>query len=125
MSAFLTVPKIIEFFFSKIEGSRLKSKKLIPDSLQQFHNVLQTEPISNGNEFLGQMISYPIPKNTDKNLKMNSGKNIELEIPIFEWNNKNIIRLSIHLYNDQKIYRFFNECITNNPLNYRIILIQF
>ena len=25
-----------------------------------------------------------------------------IEIPVFEWNNKKFIRLSIHLYNDQK-----------------------
>jgi len=102
MSAFLTVPKIIEYFFTKIEASRKKSKKLIRGSLQQFKNVLQTEPISSGNEFLGQMISYPIPKNIDKDLKRILWKKYRIEIPVFEWNNKKFIRLSIHLYNDQK-----------------------
>ena len=102
MSAFLTVPKIIEYFFSKIERSRSKSKKIIQGSIQQFQSVLRTEPISNGNEFLGQMISYPIPKNTDKNLKMTLWQKYRIEIPVFEWNNKKFIRLSIHLYNDQK-----------------------
>ena len=102
MSAFLTVPKIIKYFFSKIEASREKSKKLIQGSLQQFHNVLQTEPISSGNEFLGQMISYPIPKNIDKDLKKILWKKYRIEIPVFEWNNKKFIRLSAHLYNDQK-----------------------
>ena len=102
MSAFLTVPKIIEYFFSKIERSRSKSKEIIQGSIQQFQSVLRTEPISNGNEFLGQMISYPIPKNTDKNLKMTLWQKYRIEIPVFEWNNKKFIRLSIHLYNDQK-----------------------
>ena len=102
MSAFLTVPKIIEYFFSKIERSRSKSKKIIQGSMQQFQSILRTEPISNGNEFLGQMISYPIPKNTDKNLKMTLWQKYRIEIPVFEWNNKKFIRLSIHLYNDQK-----------------------
>ena len=102
MSAFLTVPKIIEYFFSKIERSRSKSKKIIQGSIQQFQSVLRTEPISNGNEFLGQMISYPIPKNIDKDLKKILWKKYRIEIPVFEWNNKKFIRLSIHLYNDQK-----------------------
>ena len=51
MSAFLTVPKIIEYFFSKIEVLSKKSKKLIQGSIQQFQSVLQTEPISNGTNF--------------------------------------------------------------------------
>ena len=48
------------------------------------------------------MISYPIPKNIDKNLKMLLWQKYRIEIPVFEWNNKKFIRLSIHLYNDQK-----------------------
>jgi len=102
MSAFLTIPKVINFFKNDIEGSQDFSKKLILNSLQQFGNVLRTKPISRGDDFLGQMISFPLPKSTDQNLKEVLWKNYNIEIPIFEWNKEKFIRLSIHIYNDQK-----------------------
>ena len=48
------------------------------------------------------MISFPLSKNIDGNLKDILWKNYNIEIPIFEWNNQKFIRLSIHIYNDQK-----------------------
>ena len=102
MSAFLTVPKIIEFYNVEVKRSRAKSRQIILDSQKQFHNIFQTDPISFGNEFLGQMISYPIPKKINKNLKIELWQNYNIEIPVFEWNKEKYIRLSIHLYNDQK-----------------------
>ena len=48
------------------------------------------------------MISFPLPKGTDKNLKDVLWKKYNIEIPIFEWNKEKFIRLSIHIYNDQK-----------------------
>ena len=48
------------------------------------------------------MISYPIPKKINKNLKIELWQNYNIEIPVFEWNKEKYIRLSIHLYNDQK-----------------------
>jgi len=70
--------------------------------MEQFHNVLGTHPISKGDDFLGQMISFPLPKSIDGNLKDLLWKNHNIEIPIFEWNKEKFIRLSIHVYNDQK-----------------------
>ena len=51
MSAFLTVPKIIEFYNVEVKRSRAKSRQIILDSQKQFHNIFQTDPISFGNEF--------------------------------------------------------------------------
>ena len=48
------------------------------------------------------MISFPLPKSTDANLKDLLWENHNIEIPIFEWNKEKFIRLSIHIYNDQK-----------------------
>ena len=38
----------------------------------------------------------------DGNLKDLLWENHNIEIPIFEWNKEKFIRLSIHIYNDQK-----------------------
>ncbi len=102
MSAFLTIPRVIDFFKNNIESFKNHSKKLILNSREQFQRVLRTYPISEGDHFLGQMISFPLPKNIDGNLKDLLWKNHNIEIPIFEWNKEKFIRLSIHIYNDQK-----------------------
>ena len=102
MSAFLTIPKVINFFKNNIESFQKHSKKLILNSREQFQRVLRTHPISKGDDFLGQMISFPLPKSIDGNLKELLWKNHNIEIPIFEWNKEKFIRLSIHVYNDQK-----------------------
>ena len=102
MSAFLTIPKVINFFKNDIESFQEHSKKLILNSGEQFQRVLRTDPISRGDDFLGQMISFPLPKNTNNKIKDILWKNHKIEIPIFEWNKKFFIRLSIHIYNDQK-----------------------
>ena len=102
MSAFLTVPKVINFFKNDIESFQEDSKKLILNSGDQFQKVLRTDPISRGDDFLGQMISFPLPKNTNNKIKNILWENYKIEIPIFEWNKEKFIRLSIHIYNDQK-----------------------
>ena len=102
MSAFLTIPEVINFFKINIESFQERNKKLILNSREQFQRVLGTHPISKGDDFLGQMISFPLPKSIDGNLKDLLWKNHNIEIPIFEWNKEKFIRLSIHIYNDQK-----------------------
>ena len=102
MSAFLTIPKVINFFKNDIESFQEHSKKLILNSGEQFQRVLRTDPISRGDDFLGQMISFPLPKNTNNKIKDILWENHNIEIPIFEWNKEKFIRLSIHIYNDQK-----------------------
>ena len=102
MSAFLTVPKVINFFKNDIESFLEDSKKLILNTGDQFQKVLRTDPISRGDDFLGQMISFPLPKNTNNKIKNMLWENYKIEIPIFEWNKEKFIRLSIHIYNDQK-----------------------
>ena len=102
MSAFLTIPKIIEFFKTDLEHFQEHSRKLVLNSRNQFHHILKTDPISIGDIFLGQMISFFLPKNVDTNLKSILWKEHKIEIPIFEWKNRKLIRLSAYAYNDQK-----------------------
>ncbi len=102
MSAFLTIPEIIEFFKSDLKDSQYYSKKLIQSSYEKFQNILDNDAISIGNKFLGQMVSHPLPVNMNKNIKKILWEDYRIEIPIFEWNNMKFIRLSIHIYNDEK-----------------------
>ena len=102
MSAFLTIPKIIEFFKTDLEHFQKHSRKLILNSRNQFQHILKTDPITVGDIFLGQMISFFLPKNIDTNLKSILWKEHKIEIPIFEWKKRKLIRLSAYAYNDQK-----------------------
>ena len=101
MSAFLTIPKILDFFKNTLKDSQTKSKKLIQISHQKFKDILGTDSISNGKQFIGHMVSHPLPKNTNQDIKNILWNNYCIEIPIFKWEDLRLIRLSIHIYNDQ------------------------
>ena len=54
-----------------------------------------------GGEWIGQMVSHPLPKNLPSNLKDILWEDHSIEIPIFEWKHEKYIRVSIHGYNDR------------------------
>ena len=47
------------------------------------------------------MISYPLPKKTNKNIKLILWMDYKIEIPIFQWKNKTFID-PIYVYNEKK-----------------------
>ena len=63
--------------------------------------LLKTDPISVGEEWIGQMVSHPLPKNVPQNLKDILWEDYSIEVPIFEWRDKKYIRVSTHVYNDR------------------------
>ena len=64
-------------------------------------DILGTDSISNGKQFIGHMVSHPLPKNTNQDIKNILWNDYCIEIPIFKWEDLRLIRLSIHIYNDQ------------------------
>ena len=102
MSAFLTIPTAINFYIKEIRPYQAACKKIIQDTYSEFPSVLNTEPISNGREWLAQLVAHPLPKNIPSNLKKRLWEEYQIEIPVFEWNGQEFVRVSIQVYNTQK-----------------------
>ena len=102
MSAFLTIPTAINFYIKEIRPSQESCKKIIQDTYSEFPSVLNTEPISAGKEWLAQLVAHPLPKNIPSNLKKRLWEEYQIEIPVFEWNGQEFVRVSIQVYNTQK-----------------------
>lgn len=102
MSAFLTIPTAINFYIKEIKPYKAACKKIIQDTYSEFSSVLNTEPISAGREWLAQLVAHPLPKNIPSNLKKRLWEEYQIEIPVFEWNGQEFVRVSIQIYNTQK-----------------------
>ena len=99
LSSYLTVPKALDYYHKYIYPLRAKCYQLNRDAHGRFENILGTQPISNGGDWIGQMVSHPLPKRLPKDLKEKLWKEYRIEIPITEWNDCKFIRLSIQIYN--------------------------
>ena len=102
MSAFLSIPAAIKF----VNNDHWKNRQVISGDIisevsQKLQLLLKTDPISVGKEWIGQMVSHPLPKNLPSNLKDILWEDHSIEIPIFEWKDEKYIRVSIHGYNDR------------------------
>ena len=65
--------------------------------------MIETEPICpNTDEWLAQMSSIEIPVNDIISFKNRLLSDYNIEIPIFEWKDRNLLRLSFNAYNDEK-----------------------
>ena len=102
MSAFLTIPTAINFYIKEIKPYQAACKKIVQDTYSEFPSVLNTEPISTGIEWLAQLVAHPLPKNIPSNLKKRLWEEYQIEIPVFEWNGQEFVRVSIQVYNTQK-----------------------
>ena len=104
------------FIFESVEKRRIRGRYTIigadPDKIWEFNKnkihlinenkkkIIKGSPYN----FLGKLIKnfdFPLPKNVPPNLKDILWEDYTIEVPIFEWKNKNYIRVSIHGYNDR------------------------
>jgi|TARA_B100001093_G_scaffold63358_1_gene53228 isopenicillin-N epimerase len=102
MSSFLTIPRSIEFYVKHIQPIQQNCRQIILDSLTRFESLLGTRPITIGDGWIGQMVSYPLPSSAPKDLKDILWNEYRIEIPIFEWSGTRYIRSSIQVYNEKK-----------------------
>ncbi len=105
ISKYLTIPKTIEFRekYHWKEISLICKKQIIEFGLV-IKNEFNFRPLCNlDSEFLGQMLSFDLDLLISKLKKI---KNILREhnivIPVFEWENKLIMRISLNGYNSEK-----------------------
>jgi isopenicillin-N epimerase len=102
MSAFLSIPSAINFVKkNKWRENHIASKEIIIETSQILSELLKTEPLFIGNDWVGQMVSHRLPNNLPETLKNNLWKDFLIEVPIFEWQNQKFIRVSVHYYNDR------------------------
>lgn len=104
ISAFLTVPKALEYLTSNNWEERSKNcRLLIQENYPILCDLLQTKPICTiSDEFLGQMCSIPIQPKNPIRLKEKLFNDFKIEIPITNFLNNYYLRVSIQAYNSQE-----------------------
>ena len=102
MAAFLSIPSAIEFYYSYLEKNLKLCRENIKYAFKNLGLTLKTEPISNGGDWIGQMVSHPLPESTPLDLKEILYNQHKIEIPIFKWGNRMYIRISMQIYNEKK-----------------------
>ena len=102
MAAFLSIPSAIEFYYSYLEKNLKLCRENIKYAFKNLGLTLKTEPISNGGDWIGQMVSHPLPESTPLDLKEILYHHYKIEIPIFKWGDRLFIRVSMQIYNEKK-----------------------
>ena len=100
--AFLSIPSAIEFYYSYLEKNLKLCRENIKYAFKNLGLTLNTEPISNGGDWIGQMVSHPLPESAPLDLKEILYHHYKVEIPIFKWGDRMFIRVSMQIYNEKK-----------------------
>lgn len=121
-SAFLTIPKAIEFLNTHDWNKRAaECRKLVRDNALRFCELLGTKPLCPlTDEFLGQMFSIPIRTTEPETLQRDLFEAYKIEIPVMRHGNDVYLRYSIQVFNTQKdldtLYEAVKEIIANTEL---------
>jgi len=121
-SAFLTVPKAIEFrnennWNQVAEECRTMARK----NYQKFCDLLGSSPLCPvTDDFLGQMCSIPIKTNEPEKLQRHLFEKYKIEIPVARQENNFLLRYSVQGFNSQedldKLYDSLKEIIASTNL---------
>jgi isopenicillin-N epimerase len=121
-TAFLTVPKAIEFMHSNNwEEQAANCRKLLQANAQRFCDLLGTKPLCPINDtFLGQMFSIPIHTAEPETLQRDLFEAYKIEIPVMRHGTDVYLRYSVQVFNTQKdldtLYNALKEIIENTEL---------
>lgn len=124
-SAFLTLPKAIEFMkqnnWNEVSN---RCKKLVRDNALRFCELMNSEPLCPlTDEFLGQMFSIPINTSEPEKLQRHLFEHYKIEIPVMRHGDKVYLRYSINAFNSQRdldvLYNATNELIKLNQLIFK------
>jgi len=121
-SAFLTVPKAIEFT-KEHNWPRVAAicRKLVHENVVRFCDLLDSKPLSPvRDEFVGQMVSIPIKTLDPEKLQRLLFEKYKIEIPVMRLNKEIYIRYSINAFNSQsdldKLYRALKDIMKATDL---------
>jgi isopenicillin-N epimerase len=102
-SAFLAVPAAIDF--QKVHNWNTVKKscrELNRRTRDRSYKIIHTDPICpNTEEWLGQMASVEVDVNNEQALKDTLLETYKIEIPVFTWQEKTLLRFSFNAYNDE------------------------
>lgn len=121
ISAFLTVPKAIQFMQENNWVSVAEQcRELAKSNAMRFFELLRTQPLCPvTDEFLAQMISIPLQTTEPEKLQQQLYEKYKIEIPVMRHGDRVFIRYSIQAFNTQadldKLYDALKE-ILNSPL---------
>lgn len=103
-SAFLTVPSAIKFQQDKDwDLVKARCRKLTRETRNRVYKIIDTDPICpNTEEWLGQMASVEIQVTNAESFKERLMSEFNIEIPVFKWKDRNLLRFSFNAYNDEK-----------------------
>ena len=112
-SAFLTVPKAIEFLNeNNWEEVSKQAKQLILDNYKDLCDLFGTEPICPvTSEFLGQICSVPVNISSESELKNTLFQKYKIEIPVFQLRDMVFMRLSTQAYVSQEDVDYLKDAI--------------
>ena len=111
MSAFLTVPKAIEFQEKyDWDSVRNRCKKMIIDARNQISTVTNLPKIC-PDDWLGQMASFLFPADDVAELKKSLYNDYQIEIPAMSYNGYSALRISIQGYNSEDVVDYLAETL--------------
>lgn len=105
VAAFLTVPKAIQFQQEQAwDEVRAASHQLAVETWTRLHDLTGLPPLHpDPDAWFAQMIVATLPADTDlPALKARLLNEFNIEIPVIEWNEWKLIRLSVQGYNSRK-----------------------
>jgi len=102
-SPFLSVSSAISFQkHNNWEIIKERCRELTKQTLLSLQDILKTDLLCPVNDrWLAQMASIQLPDIDPSIIKNTLLKNYKIEIPIFQWENNNMLRFSFNAYNDQ------------------------
>ncbi len=121
-SAFLTVPKAIEFLKeNNWEKVSADCKELARKNLLRFSDLLCSKPLSPvTDEFLGQMCSIQLKTSQPEKLQCHLFEKYKIEIPVMKQADNIFIRYSIQGFNTQEdldvLYKAMEEIISETDM---------
>ena len=104
LSAFLTIPAAIQFQYDHLtDDVKQRCRHLTLKARQQLLNLLGTAPLSPATgTWLGQMASVELPIQDGATVQQKLYDDFRIEIPIFPWDGRNLLRVSIQAYNNEE-----------------------
>src|SRR5450432_1173101 len=103
-SAFLTLPKVIEFLkMNHWEAVAKNCREMVRQNALRFCNLMETAPLCPvSDEFLGQMFSMPLHTTDPRALQVYLFQNYQIEVPVMCQGKNVYIRYSINAFNSQQ-----------------------
>jgi isopenicillin-N epimerase len=103
LSAFLSVPRAIEFLEAAgLDEFRRHGHELATYARRQIAELTGLEPlVPEGPEWYGTMAAMPLPPGDAEGLHQTLRHEHGIEVPVFEWQGRRLLRVSCHWYNTE------------------------